>query len=232
MRLQGTFNQWKAEITNQRHKDRAQPGQFRRNVCNESELLKTLARELSYRPPPPKSFDTHLKSVESRASSAEAEKDFPDGAGLRFRHEQLSALESKLIAYLDEANYLTSVDEIATAMQQREAVRFLLSKIPDEALQPPSRASISEAGILARDEAINGLRGWLVRLHHERDRIKAEIEEAEARGDVSALTGLPPNRPRLWRQLSDVLCASADAAENLRMVNESAFDPAGVLQSV
>jgi hypothetical protein len=231
MRPQGTFNQWEAEIYNQRLKEGAAPTAFRRNVCNESELLKALARELSYRPPPPNRFDTHLKSVESRASSAEAEKDFPDGPRIRSRHEELIALEGKLTAYLDAANYLTSVDETATAMQQREAVRFLLSKIPDEVLQPPSSASIYEARILARDEAINGLRVWLVRLHHERDRIKAEIEETEARGDVIALTGPPHNRPRLWRQLSDVLCASADAAENLRMVNESAFDPAGVLQS-
>lgn len=210
----GAFDEWVKEISAQRLAALSQPGTFTRNVFSETSILKKLSVELSYSPPSPHRFPMYLKQQEEsvRAKSTEV---FPDGERIRSRHDQLAALDNKLAAFLEAANHVTSLEEVADAIQKREAVRFLLSKLPEEALHKKSfDPSLSDN---VRESSITRLREWLDRLRVELGRIKEQFERLEAGGVSLRKNG------ELYTALEHVVWAMGDAEENLTLVHTSNY---------
>jgi hypothetical protein len=196
----------------------SQPGTFARNVFKEEGLLKEISRELNYRPPEPRHFPTRLEEAESRART-EASKDYPDGEGIRARHEQLIALDKQLTAFLDAVNHRTGINEVTKAMHEREAARYILSKLPVEALREPKLFG-GRSFTDVRESVITDLREWLDRLREEHRRIRNDVEQLEASGGL----GSESYSLSLRRDLEHVVWAMRDAEENLRLVGASLFD--------
>jgi hypothetical protein len=182
-----------------------------RDVVAGSELLRSIALEMGYRPPARRGLRARIKDLQERAN-APGQLTAAVAKEWQGRREELSAklvsVEAGLAGYA--ASFNSDPRAVAELLGQRAALDFLLDAIPETA-----PAYVAPApGVDVRDSEIARARAWVDRLEVERRRIARDISGMEARGDDSVLTGL--NHP-LARDLADVLRAISETGENLTL---------------
>jgi hypothetical protein len=149
-----------------------------------------------------------MTQAQTRALAPKA--DYPDGVRIRNQHAMLAALDVELTAFLDGVNYISNVDAVAEIMKRREAARFILSTLPAEALIDPKLARYDAGNadidslVVVRERELENLQKWADRLELEHGRIKSEIEETAARGEMDRLTDATFRKHPLWCDLADV----------------------------
>ncbi len=179
--------------------------------ANQSETLKALRAELNlYSPPARRHFPARLAQLQEQtlAPSKQAAELRDQVAARRTElTKEKDGLEGELAAF----TWRSRSDLVAPVLANLAAVCFLLSLLPEDV---PHVSTVETLEKVRADE-VGRLRVWIARLEQERVKLKGEVDEIEARGEGQALLAAPGHRLKL--ALADVLQATQEAQENLKL---------------
>jgi hypothetical protein len=190
-------------------RERPSSGVPARKVMTESPRLRELATRAHYQPPPRRGLLGRLEGIR-RSIVEPAEQAVEAERRPAARREELARLLERVGVELDAVVYWDGPERVETLLRRREALLFLLDKVPPP-VKAPDMASVNASASAAVEAETVRLRDWCGLLEQERRLIKAEVEEIEQRG------GDGVQERRLKQDMVDVGQAFEEAKENVRL---------------
>lgn len=201
----GLYERLKGEVV----REAPAPGFPVRRVMLESARLRALAARANYQPQPPRGMpdllDRRRRAIEEPAEQAREAARRPAA-----RREELTGLLAGVEAELTAMTYRASPEQAESLLRRREALQFLLDKVPPP-VEVPDALALAASVSKAVTAEIEELRNWITLLEAERTRVKVEIEEAEQRGSDWV------REREFKRDLADVRQALDEARVNLKL---------------